>query len=130
MKFAIIASLTAVVALGGCTTGVGNQILKKESQATIHKKLTEGTSTKADVRNLYGAPHRTSFTDSGLEIWSYVLVNHSRDGLAYIPIINWFGDSITMKQKELVILFDKNGSVQKFSMNESIQKRNQVYLIK
>ena len=106
-----------IVGLGGCaSTGAGNEVLRNETEQGVQSKLKEGKSTKQDVRKLFGSPLKTSFTDSGLEIWTYEFKNISADAVAYIPIVNMFGATASGTKKELEVLFDRQGTVTRFSM--------------
>jgi outer membrane protein assembly factor BamE (lipoprotein component of BamABCDE complex) len=109
-----IAALTLV----GCASK-GNESLRKETELTIGTKLTEGQTTKADVRKMLGSPLKTSFTDGGLEISTYEFDNVTSDVINYVPVLNWLGSSASGTKKELVILFDRANVVQRFSMSES-----------
>src|SRR3546814_6350383 len=90
---------------------MGNERLRSESEATVASKITEGKSTKDDVRSLFGSPNKTSFTDSGLEIWNYEFSKVSADAVSYIPIVNWFGSSASGTKKALVVLFESKNLV-------------------
>jgi outer membrane protein assembly factor BamE (lipoprotein component of BamABCDE complex) len=109
-----LAALTFV----GCASK-GNESLRKETELSIGTKLTEGKTTKAEVRKMLGSPLKTSFTDGGLEISSYEFDNVTSDAINYIPVLNWLGSSASGTKKELVILFDRANVVQRFSMSES-----------
>ena len=41
------------------------------------------------------------------------------DPIGYVPVINWFGSTSSSKKKELVVLFDQDSKVRRFSMSES-----------
>ena len=113
ISFAFLAAL-----ISGCAS-VGNETLRKETEVTAKQKLVEGKTTKEEVRKLFGSPVKTSFTDGGLEIWNFEFTNVSADAISYVPIVNLFGASASGKKKELVVLFDQNDVVKKFSMSES-----------
>lgn len=108
----------AALTLIGCASK-GNESLRKETELTIGTKLTEGQTTKADVRKMLGSPLKTSFTDGGLEISTYEFDNVTSDVINYVPVLNWLGSSASGTKKELVILFDRTNVVQRFSMSES-----------
>jgi outer membrane protein assembly factor BamE (lipoprotein component of BamABCDE complex) len=108
----------AALTLIGCASK-GNESLRKETELTIGTKLTEGQTTKADVRKMLGSPLKTSFTDGGLEISTYEFDNVTSDVINYVPVLNWLGSSASGTKKELVILFDRANVVQRFSMSES-----------
>ena len=68
---------------------------------------------------MFGSPMKTSFTDSGLEIWNYEFSKVSADAVSFIPVVNMFGASASGKKKELVVMFDQNHIVKRYSMSES-----------
>ncbi len=107
----------SVLSLAGCANS-GNQSLKKETEQSVKAKITEGKSTKSDVKSVFGSPAETTFTDGGKEIWKYVFADVSADAVSYIPIVNLFGSSASGTKKELVVMF--NGEiVERYSMSES-----------
>lgn len=108
----------ALALLAGCAS-VGNESLRKETETTVAQKIVEGKTTKQEVRTMFGSPAKTSFTDGGLEIWTYELSKMKADGVNYIPIVNLFGSSASGIKKELVVLFDAEGIVKRFSMSDS-----------
>ena len=116
------AAAMALAVLTGCAS-VGNETLRAESESSVQKKISEGKSTKSEVRTMFGSPMKTSFTDGGLEIWTYEFSKVSADAISYVPLVNLFGASASGTKKELVILFDKSGLVQRYSMSESEVKQ-------
>lgn len=120
MKPSILLLVVCVAALTliGCASK-GNESLRKETEISIGSKLTEGKTTKTEVRQMLGSPLKTSFTDGGLEMSTYEFNNVTSDAINYVPILNWLGSSASGTKKELVILFDRTNVVQRFSMSES-----------
>jgi outer membrane protein assembly factor BamE (lipoprotein component of BamABCDE complex) len=108
----------AAITLPGCASK-GNESLRKETELSIGTKLTEGKTTKAEVRKMLGSPLKTSFTDGGLEISTYEFDNVTSDAINYVPVLNWLGSSASGTKKELVILFDRANVVQRYSKSES-----------
>ena len=41
------------------------------------------------------------------------------DAVNYIPVVNWFGSSMSGTRKELVVLFDDSDVVKRVNMSES-----------
>ena len=111
-------SLLIGALLSGCTS-MGNTVLTKESEASVQQKIVQGKTSKAEIKAMFGAPGSTTFTDGGLEIWKYDLTDLHDDPQNFIPVVNLFGRSSSGTKKELVIAFDDNGIVKKFSMTES-----------
>ncbi len=114
----LFAGFGMALVLAGCA-GVGNERLRSETEATVSTKIVEGTTTKDQVRTMFGSPNKTSFTDSGLEIWNYEFSKMHGDAVNYIPIVNWFGSSASGTKKELVVLFNDKNVVQRFTMSEA-----------
>jgi hypothetical protein len=113
-----VGGLIIAILVTGCAS-VGNETLRKESESSMATKMTEGKTTKADVKALFGSPLKTNFTDGGLEIWNFEFTNVSLDAVSYVPIVNLFGGTSSGKKKELVVLFDQFGIVKRYSMSES-----------
>ena len=107
-----------VTGLVGCAAA-GNDSLRLESEASVNQQMIEGVTTKKDVKNLFGSPFSTSYTDDGLEIWKYQLEKTSLDGPSYIPFVALFAGSSSGVKKELTILFNLDDKVKKFNMSES-----------
>lgn len=118
MKKIAVTVLSAALLLTGCA-GAGSSALRNETEASVSTKITEGKTTKNEVRAVFGSPKKTDFTDSGLEVWRYEFENLSADAVNFIPVVNWFGSSASGKKKELVVLFDKSNIVNRYSMSES-----------
>jgi len=123
MRFAKVFTVISIAAFAAGCASVGNEQLRNETETTIQGKIIEGTTTKAQIRSTFGSPLKTSFTDGGLEVATYEFTNVSADAISYIPIVNLFGASASGKKKELVVLFDKSGVVQRYSMSESDVKQ-------
>ncbi|MDC7712321.1 hypothetical protein [Vogesella indigofera] len=118
----ILLSAFIALALVGCASS-GNRVLKNETHQTVAAKIINGSTSKEDVRKMFGDPQTTSFTDSGSEIWKYEFSNVTADAINYVPIVNWFGSSASGTKKELSVLFDKNDIVVRHSMINSDVKQ-------
>ncbi len=86
--------------LFGCAS-VGNETLRTESEASVQTKLVEGKTTKAEVRKMFGSPLKTSFTDGGMEIWTYEFSKVSADAISFVPIVNMFGATASGTKNQL-----------------------------
>lgn len=120
MNFTKIAYIVLVSVLATGCASVGNEQLRAETETSIKEKIVEGKTTKSEIRSKFGSPLKTSFTDGGLEIATYEFSNVSADAISFVPIVNMFGASASGTKKELVVLFDKGGVVQRYSMSESV----------
>jgi len=114
-----IHSAIAVAMLGfllGCASR-GNTRLIEETNDTVSQKIVIGTSTKNDVKKVFGDPTSISFTDSGNQIWTYSYEHGVATPVSYIPIVGAFVGGANVDKKSLVVLFDNPGVVKNFTMN-------------
>jgi outer membrane protein assembly factor BamE (lipoprotein component of BamABCDE complex) len=114
----ILPLLFAATLLAGCAT-VGNEKMATATQATVSQQITEGKTTKNDVRTTMGDADAVSFTDSGNEIWTYKHARATPKATNFIPVVNWFVRGADVTTRELVVLFDKNNVVTKYTMRET-----------
>ena len=110
--------LVIFIFIAGCAS-TGNQTLKEETEASVSAKIIKNVTTQAEIKAMFGSPYQTTYTDGGLEIWKYQLDNLRADAINYVPIVNFFGSSMSGTRKELVILFNDDGTVKRNSMAES-----------
>jgi hypothetical protein len=52
-----------------------------------------------------------------------ILTKMHGDAVNFIPVVNLFGSSASGQKKELVVLFDSNNVVKRYSMSESAVSR-------
>lgn len=110
------------IALGGCAN-VGNQSVKNFSEAEANNQILKGVTTKNDIKEAFGSPLESTFTDGGLTIWTYVYDDTS----AFTPetvgsmilTLGLAGKKSRGTRNELVILFDEQNVVKQFNMSNS-----------
>ncbi|MDC0180755.1 hypothetical protein OAK21_04805 [Pseudomonadota bacterium] len=118
MKKYLFLTLTFFL-IASCGSTSGNRVLLAESEISVDSKIIEGITTQSEIKAMFGSPFETTFTDGGMEIWKYRFDNLDADAVNYIPIVNMFTQSYSGDRKELVILFNDNGTVKRSSMAES-----------
>jgi PBP1b-binding outer membrane lipoprotein LpoB len=118
VNVSLLVTLVSVLILSGCASS-GNESLKEETELTVSAKVVEGQTTAAEIKAMFGSPYETTYTDSGSLIWKFRLDDLKSDAINYIPIVNWFGSSVSGTRKELVVLFDDNDVVKRSNMSES-----------
>jgi hypothetical protein len=121
VNVSLLVTLVSLLILSGCASS-GNQSLKEETEFTVSAKVVEGQTTAAEIKAMFGSPYETTYTDSGSLIWKFRLDDLKSDAINYIPIVNWFGSSVSGTRKELVVLFDENDVVKRANMSESAVK--------
>lgn len=98
----------------------GNTILKDETESTVAAKITKGVTTKDQVQLMFGSPFSVTFsTEAALETWTYEFADLKMDGENFIPFASLFGSSFSGTKKMLVIIFNDDNTVLKYSMSES-----------
>jgi outer membrane protein assembly factor BamE (lipoprotein component of BamABCDE complex) len=113
-----LAVLLSAAILAGCAS-VGNERVRNLNETKASQVLTKGTTTKTQVREAFGSPDSASFTDSGNEIWKYEHIVSTAKGVNFIPFVNAFAAGADQEKTELVILFDKNGIISNYTVNNT-----------
>ncbi|MCM2541805.1 outer membrane protein assembly factor BamE domain-containing protein [Burkholderia glumae] len=114
----LITTISAAVLLAGCAT-TGNERLEAASQASVQAQIQQGKTTKQEVQDAFGSPNKTTFTDSGLEIWTYELAHATPHAINFVPIVGAFVHGADVRKKTLTVLFDDNGTVKKYTFAET-----------
>jgi len=104
--------------LAGCSSS-GNERIADASLQSVSGQLVKGKTTQIQVRELYGDPLKTSFTDSGNEIWEYEFSRLRSKLTNFIPYVNAIYSGAEGDKKSLVIFFDKGKIVQQYTISTS-----------
>lgn len=112
----LLTAWLALSTLGGCAALTARPL----SEEGVRQALIVGHSTRADATRAYGLARVISF-DSGYEVWIYSDKRHVPPAVGLIPVL---GPVISLAarvehERELVILFDRNGVVKKYRLRES-----------
>lgn len=119
----ILTLITIIILLAGCANA-GNRAVKGLTQADVKQSIEVNKTTKEKVRELFGSPMETSYTDGGLEIWKYEYVDATAltaetIGSAILTL-GLAGTKSEGTKYELTMLFNDDGTVKKFNMNDSL----------
>src|SRR5215469_16816772 len=104
--------------LSGCAS-VGNERIADATPETVAAQLTKGRTTQQQVREIYGDPVKTSFTDSGNEIWEYDFTRMYSKPTNFVPYVNLVASGAEGDKKSLVIFFDKTRIVRQYTISSS-----------
>jgi outer membrane protein assembly factor BamE (lipoprotein component of BamABCDE complex) len=104
--------------LGGCAS-VGNESIADATYETVSAQLVKGRTKQQQVRELYGDPVKTSFTDSGNEIWEYDFSRMHAKPTNFIPYVNLIHSGAEGDKKSLVVFFDRSKVVQQYTISSS-----------
>src|SRR5215475_7452843 len=104
--------------LAGCATA-GNMSIADASADSVSQQISKGKTTQAEVRQLYGDPIKTSFTDSGNESWEYEFSRLRSKPTNFVPYVNLIYSGAEGDKKSLVIFFDKRKVVQQYTISTS-----------
>lgn len=102
-KFRMAAVCALSLLLAACASA-GSASIKNETEESVKAKIIEGTTTKEQVRALFGAPYDKDIADDGKEVWQYDYAN-----------ANMFAQS---KRKTLMVVFNNN-VVYRYVMNDT-----------
>ena len=104
--------------LAGCASS-GNESIADASAQTVSEQIVKGRTTQAQVRQLYGDPMKTSFTDSGNESWEYEFSRMRSKPINFVPYVNVIYSGAEGDKKSLVIFFNKGKVVQQYTISSS-----------
>jgi hypothetical protein len=104
--------------LGGCAS-VGNESIADATPESVSGQLLKGRTTQNQVRGAYGDPAKTTFTDSGNEIWEYDFSRMHAKPTNFIPYVNLVHSGAEGDKKSLVIFFDRSKVVQQYTISSS-----------
>jgi outer membrane protein assembly factor BamE (lipoprotein component of BamABCDE complex) len=116
-RISFVAGLLSA-SLAGCAS-VGNERIADASLQTVSEQLVKGKTTQAQVRDLYGDPMKSSFTDSGNELWEYEFSRLRSKPTNFVPYLNVIHSGAEGDKKSLVIFFDKRRVVQQYTISTS-----------
>ena len=115
----VFSSLALSSMLVACAATAGNDRIADVSQTNLSASVVKGKTTQAQIRQLYGDPIKTSFTDSGNETWEYEFTYMQAKAQNYIPYVNLINSGAEGDKKSIVFLFDKNKVVQNYTLSNS-----------
>jgi hypothetical protein len=122
-RVCLVAGLSGVL-LSGCAS-VGNDSIADATPESVSGQLIKGRTTQNQVRGVYGDPAKTSFTDSGNEIWEYDFSRMHAKPTNFIPYVNLINSGAEGDKKSLVIFFDRTKVVQQYTVSSSKVDINQ-----
>ena len=115
-----------LLSVAGCISQ-GAQSIQNESADSLGSKIVTGSTSKAELLSVFGAPTNTTFTDGGLEIMTYEFTRLKPRARNFIPynVLSTVDDGV---RKELVILLAEDNTVRKYVLNEAeIQVRAGIF---
>lgn len=113
MKWPTIFAL-AVLLVGCASTGNGR--IETLTQERAVATLVAGATTKRDVQRALGDASVTTFPN-GREVWFYSFEDNAARFVKYVPLIGRMAET-GIRIKELRILFDPDGKVRKFKLQD------------
>jgi hypothetical protein len=120
-----LAAAFSFALLGGGCASVGNDSIADATPESVSGQLIKGRTTQNQVRGVYGDPVKTSFTDSGNEIWEYDFSRMHSKPTNFIPYVNLIHSGAEGDKKSLVIFFDRTKVVQQYTVSSSKVDINQ-----
>jgi len=116
-RVCLVAGLSSAL-LSGCAS-VGNESIADATSESVSAQMVKGKTNQENVRGLYGDPTKTSFTDSGNEIWEYDFSRMHSKPTNFIPYVNLIHSGAEGDKKSLVIFFDRTKVVRQYTISSS-----------
>ncbi len=110
----VLAAVAIALCAAGCST-VGNGRLVQLDDAQARTMLVPGRTTRDDIRQAFGDGAVVRF-QSGRETWHYEYREGIAKGWDDVPYVNLIVARLDRPVKELVILFDANGMLLRWSL--------------
>ena len=120
-RIGVVAAVSAIFIAGivaGCASS-GNESIADMSMQSASAQIVKGRTSQAQVRQIYGDPIKSTFTDSGNESWEYEFTRLQSKPTSFIPYVNLIHSGAEGDKKSLVIFFDRNKIVQQFTVSTS-----------
>jgi len=105
--------LSTLVLLVGCAT-VGKPIDQNKIS-----QIKENVTTEQEVIGILGNPYMKTLSSDGKIIMLYQYVKVKNRASNFIPVVNIFSSGMDMQHQMLTILINKDGKVDKYTMNDS-----------
>ncbi|WP_332878906.1 hypothetical protein [Massilia sp. S19_KUP03_FR1] len=117
IRLALSGSL--IFGMSACAS-LGRDPARPLTHEGVRKVLTIGSSTKADVSKLMGEAKVNTF-DSGYEVWAYDYKADVPMFVGFLPVVGTIASVVdaSTRDRELAILFDKDGIVRKYQLREA-----------
>lgn len=114
---AAVLALPLALSVAGCYTR-GTASLRKETEASVAQKITEGKTTKEEVKTMFGPAPAIAITEDGLERWQFVFGKRSLKPATFIPYVGSVLGGWNGTINKLVIDFDEKGVVKRRTMSD------------
>ncbi|MFA6130186.1 MAG: outer membrane protein assembly factor BamE [Candidatus Omnitrophota bacterium] len=110
--------LSTLVFLVGCAT-VGKPIDQNKIS-----QIKEGVTTEQEVVDILGSPYMKTLSSDGKIIMLYQYAKVKNRTSNFIPVVNIFSSGMDIRQQMLTILINKDGKVERYTMNDSNSEIN------
>jgi len=114
----LLATIALQALLVACTSA-GNERIADLTQSNLSSDIVKGKTTQAQVRQLYGDPIKTSFTDSGNESWEYEFSRLQSKPTNFIPYVNLIQSGAEGDKKSIVFFFNRDKVVLNYTLSNS-----------
>ena len=113
-RIALLVAAMSTSCLAACGT-VGNGRIAQLDDARAQALLVPGRTTRDDARQAFGDGAVIRF-QSGMETWRYQYREGIATGWDDVPYVNLIVARIDPPARELVLLFDANGVLRRWSL--------------
>ena len=115
-RFTILA-ITAMLSAGlvGCSSQ-GNQQIDHLTRLQVSRQIIRGKTTSNQVKADLGDPLKVSYRSNGSQQWEYDYTKLHLTTTDFLPFINAVDTNARGTRKSLVILFNRHGVVEQYSL--------------
>ncbi len=116
VRFTILA-IAALLSAGlvGCSSQ-GNQQIDHLTASQVSRKIIRGKTTSCQVKDDLGDPLKVSYNSNGCQQWEYDYTRLHLTTTDFLPFINAVETNARGTRKSLVILFNRHGVVEHYSL--------------
>jgi hypothetical protein len=113
--FVITLAAILSVSLVGCSS-TGNQQIDHLTAKEASQQIIRGQTTAAEVKADLGDPLKVSYNSAGNQQWEYDYTKLHLTTTDFVPFINAVETNARGTRKSLVILFNRRGIVEHYSL--------------
>ncbi len=96
---------------------------KKIEQNKV-SQIKEGVTTEQEIISLFGPPYIKTLNSDGKIIMSYQYTKIKNRASNFIPVVNILNGGMDMHQQLLIVLINKEGKVEKYTINDANSEIN------
>ena len=111
--------IVAALVIAACSSST-NKNFKENNDQQISSMIVEGSTTKQEIKTMFGEPTDIDFDKGGREKWTYSYSEASKNPINFIPVVSVLNGQ-DGKTRKMVIVFDGD-AVLRYAISENNEK--------